>query len=70
MAGEVPGPTGNHHPTVAPYGSFRAADGQIILAVGNEVTWRRFAELLEIPPDAPRTRAMRAGWPTATNCRR
>jgi crotonobetainyl-CoA:carnitine CoA-transferase CaiB-like acyl-CoA transferase len=23
------------------------------LAVGNEVTWRRFAELLDIPPDSP-----------------
>lgn len=53
VAGEVPGPTGNHHPTVAPYGSFRAADGQIILAVGNELTWRRFAELLAIPADSP-----------------
>jgi crotonobetainyl-CoA:carnitine CoA-transferase CaiB-like acyl-CoA transferase len=51
VAGEVPEPTGNHHPSVAPYGSFRAADGQIILAVGNEVTWRRFAELLDIPLD-------------------
>lgn len=53
VADEVPEPTGNHHPTVSPYGTFRAADGQIILAVGNEVTWRRFAELLEIPPDSP-----------------
>ena len=53
VAGEVPEPTGNHHPTVAPYGSFRAGDGQIILAVGNEVTWRRFAELLDIPLDLP-----------------
>ena len=52
VAGEVPGPTGNHHPTVAPYGSFRAADGQIILAVGNELTWRRFADLLAIPADS------------------
>ena len=52
VAGEVPGPTGNHHPTVAPYGSFRAADGQIILAVGNELTWHRFADLLAIPADS------------------
>jgi crotonobetainyl-CoA:carnitine CoA-transferase CaiB-like acyl-CoA transferase len=52
VAGEVPGPTGNHHPTVAPYGSFRAADGQIIIAVGNELTWRRFADLLAIPADS------------------
>ncbi len=53
VAGEVPGPTGNHHPTVAPYGTFRAEDGQIILAVGNEVTWRRFAEMLDLPSDNP-----------------
>jgi crotonobetainyl-CoA:carnitine CoA-transferase CaiB-like acyl-CoA transferase len=53
VADEVPEPTGNHHPTVAPYGSFRAADGQIILAVGNEVTWHRFAKLLDIPLDLP-----------------
>ncbi|MGH2868193.1 MAG: CaiB/BaiF CoA transferase family protein [Solirubrobacteraceae bacterium] len=53
VADEVPEPTGNHHPTVAPYGSFNAADGQIVLAIGNEPTWRRFAELLEIGPDAP-----------------
>jgi formyl-CoA transferase len=53
VADEVPSPTGSHHPTVAPYGSFRAADGQLTLAVGNEVTWRRFAELLGIPADSP-----------------
>ena len=53
VADEVPEPTGNHHPTVAPYGSFRAADGQIVLAVGNEPTWRRFAEVLGIPADSP-----------------
>jgi crotonobetainyl-CoA:carnitine CoA-transferase CaiB-like acyl-CoA transferase len=53
VAGEVPQPTGNHHPTVSPYGAFSAADGQLILAVGNETTWRRFAELLDIPPESP-----------------
>ena len=52
VADEVPEPTGNHHPTVSPYGTFRAADGQIILAVGNELTWQRFAELLELPADS------------------
>jgi crotonobetainyl-CoA:carnitine CoA-transferase CaiB-like acyl-CoA transferase len=54
VGGEVPGPTGNHHPTVSPYGTFTAGDGQLVLAVGNEPTWRRFAELLQIPADAPR----------------
>lgn len=53
VADEVPGPSGNHHPTVAPYGSFRAGDGQIVIAVGNEPTWRRFADLLDLPGDSP-----------------
>ncbi|MGH2916261.1 MAG: CaiB/BaiF CoA transferase family protein, partial [Solirubrobacteraceae bacterium] len=53
VAGEVPGPTGNHHPTVAPYGTFAAADGQLILAVGNEPTWERFAPLVGIDPQTP-----------------
>lgn len=46
IAGEVPGPSGNHHPTVAPYGMFEAADGPLVIAVGNEGIWRRFAPLV------------------------
>jgi formyl-CoA transferase len=53
VAGEVPEQSGNHHPTVAPYGTFSAADGQIVLAVGNEPTWERFARLLGLPAEAP-----------------
>ncbi len=45
IAGEVPGVSGNHHPTVAPYGVFDAADGPLVIAVGNEDIWRRFAPL-------------------------
>jgi crotonobetainyl-CoA:carnitine CoA-transferase CaiB-like acyl-CoA transferase len=45
IAGEVPGPSGHHHPTVAPYGTFAAADGPLVIAVGNEEIWRRFAPL-------------------------
>lgn len=51
VAGEVPRSSGNQHPTVTPYGAFQAADGQLILAVGNERTWRRFADLLGIPAE-------------------
>jgi len=46
IAGEVPGPSGNHHPTVAPYGVFDAADGPLVIAVGNDDIWRRFAPLV------------------------
>ncbi len=50
IAGEVPGPSGNHHPSVAPYGMFEAADGPIVIAVGNDDIWRRFAPLAGLDP--------------------
>jgi crotonobetainyl-CoA:carnitine CoA-transferase CaiB-like acyl-CoA transferase len=41
-AGFVPGRMGNRHPSIAPYESFAAADGEIVVAVGND---RQFAAL-------------------------
>jgi crotonobetainyl-CoA:carnitine CoA-transferase CaiB-like acyl-CoA transferase len=41
-AGVVPGRMGNRHPSITPYESFAAADGDIVVAVGND---RQFAEL-------------------------
>lgn len=40
--GAPPERLGNAHPTVAPYETFRAADGDIVLAAGNDNLWRRF----------------------------
>jgi formyl-CoA transferase len=54
IAGETPGPSGNHHPTVAPYGLFEAADGPLVIAVGNEDIWGRFAPLVGVDPADPR----------------
>ncbi len=51
LAGEVPAPTGNQHPTITPYGAFRCRDGWIVLAVGSEGLWRRFAPLVGIDPE-------------------
>lgn len=48
---EVPGLTGNRHPTIVPYQTFECADGLIQIAVGNEPAWRRFAPLVGIDPD-------------------
>lgn len=61
IAGQVPGPSGNHHPTVAPYGVFNAADAPLVIAVGNEDIWRRFAPLAGLDPDDSRfaTNALR-----------
>jgi len=51
VAGEVPPQSGNQHPTVCPYGAFAASDGPIVIAVGNDAIWRRFAPLLDIDPN-------------------
>src|SRR5260370_391137 len=63
IAGEVPGPSGNHHPTVAPYGMFQAADGPLVIAVGNDEIWLRVAPLIGLKPAHPRfaTNALRLG---------
>ena len=54
VAGEVPQATGNHHPSIAPYGAFRCADGLIQVAVANDGLWRRFATAVGIDPDDSR----------------
>lgn len=33
---------GNRHPTIVPYETFRASDGDFVIAVGNDDQWRRF----------------------------
>ncbi|ORI21200.1 CaiB/BaiF CoA-transferase family protein [Rhodococcus sp. 1168] len=43
VAGEVPRPTGGHHPSICPYGLFHSAEGPVQIAVGSEGLWRRFA---------------------------
>ena len=42
--GEVPKRLGNSHPNIVPYQSFPTADGDIILAVGNDSQFERFCE--------------------------
>jgi crotonobetainyl-CoA:carnitine CoA-transferase CaiB-like acyl-CoA transferase len=57
IAGEVPSPEGNRHPTVAPYGTYYCSDGIVQIAVGNEAIWRRFAPLVGIDPEDARFRS-------------
>jgi formyl-CoA transferase len=54
VAHEVPAGPGNHHPSIAPYGLFHAADAAIQVAVGSESQWRVFAPVVGIDPDDPR----------------
>src|SRR5918998_6817811 len=45
--GGVPPPAGNHHPINAPYGVFRAKDGDLTLGATGDKRWNQFCQLLE-----------------------
>jgi crotonobetainyl-CoA:carnitine CoA-transferase CaiB-like acyl-CoA transferase len=47
--GEAPGREGNHHATIAPYGTFKVRDGFINVAVGSDGQYQRFCEALDAP---------------------
>ena len=46
LTGQVPARLGNRHPNLAPYETFEAADGYVIVGVGSESLWRSFCEVL------------------------
>jgi crotonobetainyl-CoA:carnitine CoA-transferase CaiB-like acyl-CoA transferase len=46
--GEAPKSSGNQHPTIVPYGVYRASDTYFNLAVGTEDLWRRFCAALGV----------------------
>ncbi|MEE8559126.1 MAG: CaiB/BaiF CoA-transferase family protein [Alphaproteobacteria bacterium] len=48
-SGEVPRRLGNAHPNIVPYQVFAAADGDFILAVGNDAQFQRFCEFAGVP---------------------
>jgi formyl-CoA transferase len=48
--GDAPPSSGNQHPTIVPYGVYRASDAYFNLAVGTEDLWRRFCAALELEP--------------------
>ena len=41
-SGRVPQRMGNRHPSIVPYETFAASDGDFVLAVGNDEQWKRF----------------------------
>jgi formyl-CoA transferase/CoA:oxalate CoA-transferase len=45
--GTTPRRMGNRHPTIVPYETFSASDGDFVIAVGNDDQWRRFCGALE-----------------------
>jgi len=55
-SGEVPRRYGSAHPTIVPYQALRTGDGYLMVAVGNDALWRRFAPIIGLPElaDDPR----------------
>jgi crotonobetainyl-CoA:carnitine CoA-transferase CaiB-like acyl-CoA transferase len=52
VAGQVGEATGNHHPSICPYGLFDTADGAVQIAVGSEGLWKRFCDGFGLDPAA------------------
>ena len=44
--GEVPGPAGNDHPIISPYGMFKASDGPFNMAAVTDEMWAKLCRLL------------------------
>jgi len=47
--GQAPGRMGNAHQNIVPYQTFQAADGHLIVAVGNDKQFAKFCDLLGEP---------------------
>jgi crotonobetainyl-CoA:carnitine CoA-transferase CaiB-like acyl-CoA transferase len=48
-SGQVPARMGNRHPTIVPYESFHASDGEFVIAGGNDEIWRRLCRVIDRP---------------------
>ena len=44
--GEAPGRLGNRHPSITPYETLEAADGELVVAAGNDQLWRAFCGVI------------------------
>jgi crotonobetainyl-CoA:carnitine CoA-transferase CaiB-like acyl-CoA transferase len=47
--GILPKRMGNQHPNISPYQVFKAKDGELVIAVGNDEQFKRFAAVLGVP---------------------
>jgi crotonobetainyl-CoA:carnitine CoA-transferase CaiB-like acyl-CoA transferase len=47
--GVAPQRIGNRHPSIVPYETFPARDGEFVLAVGNDAQWRRCCDVVGLP---------------------
>lgn len=44
--GKSPQPIGSRHPSLAPFDMFKARDGYMVIAIGNEKLWHRFCQAI------------------------
>ncbi|MDE0540088.1 MAG: CoA transferase [Rhodospirillales bacterium] len=58
VEGIVPNRTGDSHPSLAPFESFRAKDGKIVIAAGNDTLFMLMADAIGAPELALDTRFM------------
>jgi crotonobetainyl-CoA:carnitine CoA-transferase CaiB-like acyl-CoA transferase len=48
--GQPPQRMGNRHPTIVPYETFTASDGEFVIAVGTDEQFRKFCEVAALTP--------------------
>lgn len=46
--GTTPGPIGSRHPSITPFGLFKARDGFLVIAVGNDAMFARLCQVLDL----------------------
>ena len=51
IGGVVPGPTGNDHPNIVPYGPLPCADTVLVLGAGNDVQFAALCSALGVAPE-------------------
>lgn len=47
--GDVPGPLGARHPSITPFQAFKAKDGHLTIAAGNDTLFARFTKVIGAP---------------------
>lgn len=47
--GHSPQPLGHRHPTITPFQAVRAKDAYLVIAIGNDLLWQRFATAVDRP---------------------
>jgi crotonobetainyl-CoA:carnitine CoA-transferase CaiB-like acyl-CoA transferase len=50
-SGRIPARLGNRHPSIVPYETFAASDGDFIVAVGTDDQWKKFCSVAGLPDD-------------------